>query len=66
MDFVCPTFGSPADIVKQTRDSALNYDQLILEFFNPVTKRGWVHISCAPAMRRQTLIIDAKGTRPYE
>lgn len=66
MDFICPTFGTPKDVVDQIRNSALQYDQLILEFYNPATKSGWVHISWAPEPRRQTLVIDSKGTRLYD
>src|SRR5271165_1645453 len=36
-DFVCPAFGSPADVALVIVASAIEYDQLILEY-------GWVHI----------------------
>jgi zinc D-Ala-D-Ala carboxypeptidase len=58
-DFICPGFGTPADVVAALVKSAVQYDQCILEFGR------WVHISFAPAFRRMALIIDANGTRPY-
>lgn len=36
-DFVCPTFGTPAEVALVILKSDLEYDQLILEY-------GWVHI----------------------
>jgi len=58
-DFICPAFGTPAEVVAALVKSAVQYDQCILEFGR------WVHISFAPAFRRMALIIDANGTRPY-
>lgn len=58
-DFICPAFGTPAEVVDALVKSAVQYDQCILEFGR------WVHISFAPAFRRQALIIDQNGTRPY-
>ena len=51
VDFICPAFGSPADIVRQLRDGdygRLKFDQLIQE-------GSWVHISFDPRQRRQVL-----------
>lgn len=47
-DFVCPAFGSPLEIVRAIRDSGIAFDQCIEE-------GAWVHISFAPAMRRNVL-----------
>ena len=58
-DFICPAFGTPAEVVAALVKSAVQYDQCILEFGR------WVHISFAPAFRRMALIIDQNGTRPY-
>lgn len=58
-DFTIPAFGTPALIVSKLIKSNVDYDQLILEFDR------WVHISFSVAPRRQALIIDAKGTRPW-
>lgn len=61
-DFVCPSFGTPKDIVKKIVSSDVNYDQVILEFDR------WVHISfCEEGYkpRKQSLIIDSKGTRNF-
>jgi hypothetical protein len=62
-DFICPSFGSPKDIVKKIVSSGIQYDQVILEFDR------WVHISfCEEGYkpRKQALIIDSKGTRNYD
>ena len=48
IDFVCPAFGSPKQICEVIADGGLAYDQLIFE-------GTWVHISYAPAMRRNVL-----------
>ena len=47
-DFVCPSFGSPIEIVKAIAVSNINFDQCIQE-------GTWVHISFDPAMRREVL-----------
>jgi zinc D-Ala-D-Ala carboxypeptidase len=39
-DFVCPEFGTPYEVAKKIEASALEYDQLILEY-------GWVHVALA-------------------
>lgn len=58
-DFIAPRFGTPAMVAAALRDSAVEYDQLIVEFGR------WVHISFGPKPRRQALVIDASGTRPF-
>lgn len=54
---------TPDDIVKELLKTNLEYDQLIREF------DSWVHVSIpnkfADKPRRQVLIIDKSGTRPY-
>jgi uncharacterized protein YcbK (DUF882 family) len=54
---------TPNDIVNLVVDSNIEYDQLIREF------DSWVHISIpnnfADKPRKQVLIIDKSGTRPY-
>lgn len=47
-DFTCPAFGKPLAIVNKIVDSGLKFDQIIQE-------GTWVHISFAPAMRRNIL-----------
>jgi zinc D-Ala-D-Ala carboxypeptidase len=55
---------TPDDIVKQILKTSIEYDQLIREF------DSWVHISIpnvfADKPRKQVLIIDKNGTRPYK
>lgn len=62
---------TPDEVVKAIIQSDIQYDQLIREFYNPETKSGgWTHISIPNTQdltpRNQTLIIDSRGTRPYE
>ena len=62
-DFHCPGFGNPYEIVSTLHGSDIQYDQLICEYDR------WVHIGFVPEgekPRRQTLIIDRSGTRPWE
>ena len=61
-DFICPSFGSPDEIVRAILASPISYKQVIREF------NRWVHIAVpAPGEepRRQALIIDKQGTRNY-
>ena len=61
-DIICPSFGSPSDIIKKIVSSTIEYDQVILEFDR------WIHISFAEegkAPRKQALIINKSGTRQY-
>jgi hypothetical protein len=48
-DFICPSFGSPLDVVRKVAASDMKWDQLIEE------AGQWVHISCDPRMRRDIL-----------
>ena len=61
-DFTCQTYGSPLAIVEAIAKSDISFDQLILEFFNPATGTGWVHLGLAAKNRRQTLTINQYGT----
>jgi SH3-like domain-containing protein len=48
-DFICPTYGTPLEIVKEIASwDGFDFDQIIQE-------GTWVHISVAPTMRRQVL-----------
>lgn len=59
VDFKCPGFGTPYEIVAKIAASPLmdEVDQLIYEY------GSWVHISFDPRNRKQVLTIDKKGTR---
>lgn len=48
VDFVCPGFGTPLQIVKAIEASPIQFNQLIQE-------GSWVHISFGAAMKRQVL-----------
>jgi len=39
-DFICPDFGTPAEVALAIMKSDIKYDQLILEY-------GWVHVGLA-------------------
>jgi len=54
VDFTCPDFGTPVEIVKAIEQSCIVFDQLILE---RVGGKEWVHISFAPAQRMQVFEI---------
>ena len=58
-DFIAPGFGPPAAIVARIVASAVDYDQVIVEYGR------WVHISFSDTARRQALVIDATGVRPF-
>lgn len=59
VDFTAQAFGTAAQIVNAIKNSAIPYDQLILEYDK------WVHISFSEKPRKQALIIDKKGTRNF-
>ena len=60
VDFKCPKYGTPREIVQAIKISGIIYDQLILEY------DSWVHLSFKGTNdRKQTLIIDNKGTRIF-
>lgn len=54
IDFICPAFGTPEDICRAIERSNIDFDQLLFE-------QTWVHISFAPAMRRQVLTKQGSG-----
>lgn len=57
VDFTCPGYGTPAQIVADIRASKIPFDLVIEEFSR------WVHISFSDRNRRQSLVIDGNGTR---
>jgi zinc D-Ala-D-Ala carboxypeptidase len=57
-DFKVPGM-TPDQVVRAIIDSDLQFDQVIREF------DAWTHISISPSPRRQALIIDRAGTRPF-
>ena len=60
VDFICPSFGDPHSVVDAIVLANINYDQVILEHGR------WVHLSFAKENpRKQALIIDKQGTRPF-
>ena len=63
-DFKVPGM-SPDAVVRAIIEAGLPYDQIIREFSDPVGGGGWTHVSIADKPRRQALIIDKQGTRPF-
>lgn len=64
VDFTCPAFGTPDEIVRALQASNIPYHQCIREFGR------WVHLSFkfgipVSEVKRETLIIDSTGTRAY-
>jgi hypothetical protein len=57
-DFKVPGM-TPDQVVRAIIDSDLQFDQIIREF------DAWTHISISPSPRRQALIIDRAGVRPF-
>lgn len=59
VDFTCPGFGPPRQVVDALADSGIEFDQLIVEF------DAWVHVSFVrQGARRHVLQIDRNGARP--
>ena len=50
---------TPDQVVRALIASDLPFDQVIREF------DAWTHVSISPSPRRQALIIDRAGTRPF-
>jgi zinc D-Ala-D-Ala carboxypeptidase len=57
-DFKVPGM-TPDAVVRALVASDLPFDQVIREF------DAWTHVSISPSPRRQALIIDRAGTRPF-
>ena len=60
VDFVCPAFGIPLDIVHAIEKSGIEFDQCIQE-------GTWVHISFNPLNRRRVMTahFDVAGNATY-
>ena len=60
VDFVCPAFGQPVDIVKAVIASNVRYDKIIQE-------GNWVHVSFDPQLRMQVMTahFDSDGKATY-
>ena len=61
---------NPDQVCRVIIESNIEFDQIIREFYNPETNAGgWTHISVSNTKditpRRQALIIDRQGTRPF-
>ena len=61
---------NPDEVCRTIIASGLPSDQIIREFYNPEAKAGgWTHISVTNTPdgtpRKQALIIDTAGTRPF-
>jgi hypothetical protein len=61
---------NPDEVCRAIIASDIQFDQIIREFYNPEAKAGgWTHISVPNTKdmtpRKQALIIDKTGTRPF-
>ena len=60
---------NPDEVCRAVINSGIQYDQLIREFWDKDRGGGWTHISVPNTKemtpRRQALIIDRAGTRPF-
>lgn len=60
---------TPAQVMKKIIESDFGYQQVILEFYDPVKNSGWTHLAIptneGDAPKKSKLIIDASGTRAY-
>jgi len=63
-DFKVPGM-TPDAVVRAIIAAGLPYDQIIREFSDPVAGGGWTHVSISDTPRKQALIIDRAGTRPF-
>ena len=63
-DFKVPGM-TPDAVVRAIMAAGLPFDQIIREFSDPVTGGGWTHVSISDKPRRQALIIDRAGVRPF-
>ena len=63
-DFKVPGM-TPDAVVRAIMAAGLPFDQIIREFSDPVAGGGWTHVSISDKPRRQALIIDRAGTRPF-
>lgn len=59
IDFTCDTYGSLDTVIGTIIASGIPFQQIIREF------DSWVHIDFSGA-KREALIIDNSGTRPYQ
>lgn len=59
VDFTAPTVGTPQEVMRHIVGTAIPYDQIILEFGR------WIHISFSNRNRRQALVVDSMGARPW-
>lgn len=55
VDFTCPNFGTPKEVANKIAESAIKFDQLILE------GNQWIHLSVDPRNRRDVLTATFKG-----
>jgi zinc D-Ala-D-Ala carboxypeptidase len=60
-DFVCPAFGTPAEVALAILKSDIEYDQLILEY-------GWVHVALAQegSLSRREALTKRSKLAAYE
>jgi hypothetical protein len=61
-DFICPSFGTPRQVVDEIIKAGIKFDQLIIEGLSQSNPQGaWVHISIDPKMRGEVLSMSYKA-----
>ena len=66
VDFVSHGFGTPEQVVEKIVNSEIEYDQVILEYYDKEKKTGWVHLAFTKGTpRKQALIINKDGVSIY-
>ena len=53
---------TPLEVCEAIARAKLQYDQCILEFYNPSTGSGWTHLGLSSSPRYQNLTINPHGT----
>lgn len=67
VDFHSHGFGDPYSIVSAIVMANINYDQVILEYYDKEKQTGWVHLSFRQEdPRKEALIINKQGTQLFK
>jgi len=62
VDFTCPNFGTPKEVANKIAQSAIKFDQIILEGISSNNFNGiWIHLSVDPRNRRDILSAKFKN-----
>ena len=59
-DIKSPRYGNPEEVCNTIATSDISFGKCILEFYNPITGGGWVHLQLGT--ERKVLTINSSGT----